>query len=192
MRFERLELAELDGKARDLGEHVMAVSADGLGGPFNLMLRSPEAGQRLMEMLSYFNDKTKVLEPDCRRLVQLVLARRANAAYAWWTHARRAIRAGQFGQDVIDALNRGEMPESLSARQNAVVRFVAELSRSARVSDGTFEEMRRFADDVEIGELVILCGVYTTVAYLLNVSEAGIPAGEVDTLLPLSDPFSQL
>lgn len=192
MRFARLGLDDLSDAARPLAERALAVSADGLGGPFNLMLRSPEMGARLMALLKYFNEETPILDHKCRRLTQLVLARRAGAAYAWWTHARRAVRGGEFSQAVIDALNRGERPTGLEAKQAAVVDFVIELALTAHVSDAAFEALRQQSSEAEIVELMVLCGTYTGIAYLLNVGEVGIPADAENTLLDVADPFAQL
>jgi 4-carboxymuconolactone decarboxylase len=186
-RFRRLELDDLPPEARPLAERVMRVSADGLGGPFNLMLRSPDMGDRLMDMLQYFNDETKLLDPVCRRLAVLVLARRAGARYAWWTHSRRALKAGQLTPETIDALNRGERPAGLTSKQAATVGFVVELTAGG-VSDPTFERLRSMADEAEIVELIVFCGTYTTVAFLLNEGRVPIPEGEKDALLTLDHP----
>ena len=186
-RFRRLEPDDLPDGARPLAERVLRVSSDGLGGPFNLMLRSPAMGGRLMDLLQYFNDETRVLDPVCRRLAVLVLARRAGARYAWWTHSRRALKAGQLAPATIDALNRGQRPQGLAPKQAATVDFVVELTGGG-VSDATFARMRALADEAEIVELIVFCGTYTTVAFLLNEGQVGIPEGETDTLLALDRP----
>lgn len=186
-RFQRLEMADLPADAVPLAERVMRVSADGLGGPFNLMLRSPAMGGRFMDLLQYFNDETKVLDPVCRRLAVLVLARRAGARYAWWTHSRRALKAGQLPSETIDALNRGERPHGLTGKQAATVDFVIDLTAGG-VSDATFERLRGLTSEAEIVELIVFCGTYTTVAFLLNEGEVPIPDGEIDTLMALDRP----
>jgi 4-carboxymuconolactone decarboxylase len=186
-RFSRLEMDDLPPEARPLAERVMRVSADGLGGPFNLMLRSPAMGGRLMDLLQYFNDETKVLDPVCRRLAVLVLARRAGARYAWWTHSRRALKAGQLSPETIDALNRGQRPQGLSVKQAATVDFVIELTGGG-ISEPVFARLRVLASEAEIVELMVFCGTYTTVAFLLNEGQVPIPDGEADTLLTLDRP----
>jgi 4-carboxymuconolactone decarboxylase len=186
-RFRRLEMADLPAEAVPLAQRVMRVSADGLGGPFNLMLRSPAMGGRLMDLLQYFNDETKVLDPVCRRLAVLVLARRAGARYAWWTHSRRALKTGQLSPETLDALNRGERPQGLAEKQAATVDFVIELTGGG-VSGTAFARLRDLADEAEIVELIVFCGTYTTVAFLLNEGEVPVPAGEPDTLMTLDRP----
>ena len=183
MRFSRLTPDDLDDAARVLAERVLQVSADGLGGPFNLMLRSPAMAVRLMAMLTYFNEDTQVLDPLCRRLAVLALAREAGAAYAWWTHRRRALARGEFPPAVIDAINRREVPPGLTAKQAATLAFAGEIARDGRSSDATHAALRAEMGEAEVVELIVLCGTYATVAMLLAEGEVGLPEGEVDTLI---------
>lgn len=181
MRFRRLEVDELTGEAARLARRVMAVSGDGLGGPFNLLLRSPKMGHKMMDLLGYFNDETRTLDPRCRRLAVLVLARAAGATYAWWTHRRRALRLGEFTEVQIDAINDCRMPKDLLPKQAAVWRFVTELIGGG-TTDAAFAALRDETDEAEIVELIVLCGTYTTVAMLLREGQSRLPAGEEDTL----------
>nr|WP_172690444.1 hypothetical protein [Agrobacterium deltaense]ASK48469.1 hypothetical protein [Agrobacterium deltaense] len=189
--LRRLEPDEFPADAQDLVAQILKVSADGVGGPFNLMLRSPEMGRRLMALLSYFNDETQILDPHVRRLAVLVLARRCSARYAWWTHRRRALSAGQFTSAQLDALNRGERPEGLDSRLHATFDFVLSLIAGGP-SDAAVSEALEQLGEVQLVELVALCGTYTTVAYLLKTGDVDLPDGESDTLLPLASPFSEL
>lgn len=190
-RFRRLNPDEFPDEAGDLIEQIMRVSADGIGGPFNMMLRSPAMGRRLMALLAYFNDETKVLQPTSRRLAVLILARRVSARYAWWTHRRRALAGGEFTEAQLDALNRGIKPDDLSPRHAAVFDYVVDLALHGRTSDISLSALRDHLEEDEIVELISLCGTYTTVAYLLNEGDVGLPEGEEDTLIPLENAFAK-
>ncbi|NTF97910.1 carboxymuconolactone decarboxylase family protein [Rhizobium rhizogenes] len=189
--LRRLEPDEFPPEAQDLVAQVLKVSADGVGGPFNLMLRSPEMGRRLMALLSYFNDETQILDPQVRRLAVLMLARRSSARYAWWTHRRRALSAGQFTPAQIDTLNQGARPEGLDAKLDATFDFVLSLIAGGPSDDALSSALRQLGE-TQLVELVALCGTYTTVAYLLKAGNVDLPEGENDTLLPLTAPFSEL
>ncbi len=182
MRFKKLEYKDLDGKAQQLADRVLKVSSDGLGGPFNLLFRSGEMGSRMMDLLAYFNDETEILDPTCRRLTVLMLARNAGAKYAWWSHRRRALMTGQFTESQIDAINQRTKPDGLTPKQGAVADFIKELIAGGS-RDETFKALRAHAEEDEIVELIVLCGTYATVSMLLNEGEVGIPAGEADTLI---------
>ena len=52
-RSPQLTMDLLDDGQRPLGEQIMKVSAVGLGGPYNSLLRSPVLGQRMFDLLHY-------------------------------------------------------------------------------------------------------------------------------------------
>jgi ABC-type sulfate/molybdate transport systems ATPase subunit len=49
-RFIRLGLDGLGMKERALAERILAVSSVGIGGPYNLLLRSPVLGERMFDL----------------------------------------------------------------------------------------------------------------------------------------------
>src|SRR6516164_2956078 len=57
-RFPQLTMDQLDETQKPLGEQIMKVSSVGIGGPYNLLLRSPLLGQRLFDLFYYL--------PRCR------------------------------------------------------------------------------------------------------------------------------
>lgn len=52
-RFAQLEFAELEKSQQALGERILQVSSVGIGGPYNLLLRSPVLGKRMFDLLQY-------------------------------------------------------------------------------------------------------------------------------------------
>lgn len=181
-RFPPLDPQNLPPGSEDVAEKILSVSSDGLGGPFNLLLRSPPMARRFIDLLTYFNEDTQVLDPPCRRLAVLVLSRHAGSSYAWWAHRRRAIANGEFPAEVIDAVNDRRAPGGLTEKQSAVVAFVQDLVEPGLTSRQHFYAVRRHLDDAELAELIAFCGTYTAVALILRESEVGLPEGEVDTL----------
>lgn len=181
-RFPILSPQELPAEASALVQKILSVSSHGLGGPFNLLLRSPAMARHFIDLLTYFNEDTVVLDPLCRRLAVLVVARHAGAGYAWWSHCRRALAHREFPQTVIDAIHAQRQPQGLTDKQAAVVTYVRELVRPGLTSQAAFAGIRRHMADDEIAELIALCGIYSAVALILRESETGVPAGEADTL----------
>jgi 4-carboxymuconolactone decarboxylase len=59
-RFPQLTLEQLNDSQRPLGDEIMKVSSVGLGGPYNPMLRSPDYGQKMYDLLYYLRWKTSV------------------------------------------------------------------------------------------------------------------------------------
>jgi 4-carboxymuconolactone decarboxylase len=52
-RFPQLTQDQLNEQQKPLGDQVMKVSSVGIGGPYNLLLRSPVLGQRLFDLFDY-------------------------------------------------------------------------------------------------------------------------------------------
>lgn len=182
MRFKLEQYEDLQGSAKDLADRVLQVSSDGLGGPFNLLLKSPVAGAIVVDMLDHFNGGFSHVDPLSRRLAVLILARHAGARYAWWTHRVRALKAAQFTQYQIDALNAQHRPEGLDARLTAVFDYVTELTRGTPTSDAAHAALRAQFCEVEVVDLILFCGLYSTIAMLLNEADVALPDGEADTL----------
>ena len=59
-RFPQLTMAQLDERQKPLGDDIMRVSSVGLGGPYNLLLRSPVLGRRMFELFRYLRWETSV------------------------------------------------------------------------------------------------------------------------------------
>ena len=182
MRFELEDYDDLSGEAKALADRALAVSADGIGGPFNVLLKAPASGARIMDLLDHFNGGGSLLDARTRRLAVLILARASGARYAWWTHRRRAVRAGEFTEAQIEAVNAGRMPEGLDARLSRVWDYVRALSRGTPTPADVLSALRDELGEAEVVDLILFCGTYTTVAMILNEADVALPDGEEDTL----------
>ncbi|SLN22638.1 hypothetical protein AQS8620_00616 [Aquimixticola soesokkakensis] len=181
-RFTLDTLADLPPEARPLAQRVLEVSSDGIGGPFNLLLKSPQSGAKIVDLLDHFNGGFSRIDSDSRRLAVLILARSAGARYAWWTHERRAIAAQQFSPDQIAALNNKQRPLGLTPRLNAVFDYVTALNRGTPTPAATLAALQSEMSEAEIVDLILFCGLYTTIALLLNEGDVALPEGAHDSL----------
>jgi 4-carboxymuconolactone decarboxylase len=182
MRFDLERYDGLTGEAKALADRVLKVSSDGIGGPFNLLLKSPESGARIVDLLDHFNGGGSHLDAMTRRLAVLILARAAGARYAWWTHCRRALKAGEFSQGQLDALNAQQRPEGLDGRLMAVFAYVTALTRGTPTPAPVLAALKAQLSEPEVVDLILFCGTYTTIAMILNEADVALPEGEEDTL----------
>ncbi|SPF78163.1 carboxymuconolactone decarboxylase family protein [Pseudoprimorskyibacter insulae] len=183
MRFSKLDYDSLDGTAKDLADRVLKVSADGIGGPFNMLLKSPGSGALIVNLLDHFNGGASHLDGLTRRLAVLILSRATSARYAWWTHCRRALKAGEFRQDQLDALNQFRRPDDLTPRLDAVFDYVTALAKGSPTPAPVLTALKAHLSEAEVVDLILFCGTYTTVAMILNEADVALPEGEVDTLI---------
>lgn len=182
MRFSQQTYDDLDAPARALADRVLAVSADGIGGPFNMLLKSPETGAKIVDLLDHFNGGFSQIDALTRRLAVLILARHAGARYAWWTHQRRALKARELSQSQIDALNHQTRPKGLGTRLDLVYDYVVALTQSTPTPAPTLAALRNVLNEGEVVDLILFCGTYTTIAMILNEADVALPRDEKDTL----------
>lgn len=184
MRFPQLTLDQLGPETRPLAEEIIKVSSSGLGGPYNALLRSPVLADRLKRLLDYLRFGSS-LPKRLNEFAILIQGRLWTAQIEWHVHCPLAIKAG-LAESVAADLREGRRPASMQPDEAVVYDFCMELSTRHKVSDATFERAKDLLTEQQIVDLIAVSGTYVTVAMLLNVSEAGIPAGNPPPLAPLS------
>ena len=186
-RFPQLQVDQLNAAQRPFADQILKVSSIGLSGPYNLMLRSPELGERMFQMLDYLRFHTSVP----RRLNEfaiLIQARLWTAQTEWSAHYPLALKAGLSKADA-DELKEGKRPASMTPDETAVYDFCLEASSRKGVSDATFERARRFLSQQQLVDLTMISGTYATLSMLLNMAQEGMPPGRKPPLKPLLEPL---
>jgi hypothetical protein len=92
-RLSQLTVEQLNAQQKTLADEILKVSSVGLGGPYNLLLRSPELGRRMFALLDYLRFNTSVP----RRLNEfaiLIQARLWTSQVEWLAHYPLALKAG--------------------------------------------------------------------------------------------------
>jgi 4-carboxymuconolactone decarboxylase len=60
VRFPQLTMEQLNPKQAALAQEIVKVSSSGIGGPYNVMLRSPEMATRMFSLMDYLRFNTSV------------------------------------------------------------------------------------------------------------------------------------
>jgi 4-carboxymuconolactone decarboxylase len=147
----------------------------GLTGPFNAWLYSPLVGERAAALGASLR-VDPVLD---RRLIEIAIITTGahwKAEFEWWAHARMAKEFG-VSDEAIAAIAIGEEPPFLAEDERLVYSAAQQLSRSGCCEPATVERCRRTLGDSATVELVILCGYYTLVSYVLNTFNVPLPDG---------------
>jgi 4-carboxymuconolactone decarboxylase len=174
-RFPQLAMEQLSEQQRPLGEAIMKVSSVGLGGPYNLMLRSPVLGQRMFDMFHYLRWETSV-PLKLNEFAILIIARQWRSQVEWLAHAPLAIKAG-LSPDIVAELKASKRPSNMPPEESAVYDFVTELTTGHEVSDETFSRVKTLLGEQQIVDLTAVAGSYITAAMILAMSETGVPPG---------------
>jgi 4-carboxymuconolactone decarboxylase len=172
-RFPQITMDQLDEKQKPLGEQIMKVSSVGLGGPYNLLLRSPVLGQRLFDLFYYLRWQTSV-PTKLNEFAILVIARQWRSQVEWFAHAPIATKAG-LSPDVIAELKTNKRPSNMAEDEAVVYDFVTEIATTQKVSDETFARARRVFNDQQIVDLTSVAGNYVMVAMVLAMAEQSVP-----------------
>jgi 4-carboxymuconolactone decarboxylase len=175
MRFPQLSLDQLSAAQRPLGEEILKVSSVGLGGPYNPLLHSPVLGQRMFDLLHYLRWNTSV-PLHLNEFAILIIGRQWRSQVEWFAHAPLAIKAG-LAPAIVDALKANRRPPDMTPDEAVVYDFVTELSTRHEVADATFDRAKERFSLQQIVDLTATAGTYVTIAMLLAMAQAEVPAG---------------
>jgi 4-carboxymuconolactone decarboxylase len=174
-RFPQLTMDRLDDRQRPLGEQIMKVSAVGLGGPYNSLLRSPVLGQKMFDLLYYLRWQTS-LPLKLNEFAILIIGRQWRSQIEWFAHAPLAIKAG-LSPAIVAELKTNKRPLNMPPEESVVFDFVTELTTRHAVSDEIFNRAKDLLGEQQVVDLTAVAGTYTTIAMILAMAEQGLPPG---------------
>ena len=175
-RFVPADLKTLNAEQQALAGQILKVSSIGLGGPYNPLLRSPEMGRRMFDLLAYLRWKTSVPH-RLNEFAILIVGRAWRSQVEWYSHAPIALKAG-LAQAVIDDLKANRRPTSMQPDEAVVYDFVGELMARHCVSAATFDRAKSVLGEQGVVDLTVVAGTYITVAMLIAVAEETVPPGK--------------
>jgi 4-carboxymuconolactone decarboxylase len=178
-RFKPLDLNRLDPEQNAMIHGILAGSRTSLNGPFNILLRSPDLGNRLQAVGEYLRFKTS-LPHAINEFAIVTVAREWTAQYEFFAHKKLALVAG-VKEDVVDDIAAGRTPK-MTPDQQAVWTFIKELDSTHQVSDSTFDNVKQRFGERGVVDLVTLVGYYHTMSMLMNVDRYPMPPGEATPL----------
>jgi len=181
-RFPQLTLDQLNVYQKPLGEQVMKVSSIGLGGPYNLLLRSPVLGQRMFDLLAYLRWNSSV-PLRLNEFAILIVARQWRSQVEWFAHGPIAVKAG-LAPEIVADLKENRRPASMKDDEAIVYDFVTELTTTHKVADATFERAKRLLGEQQVVDLTTVAGTYLTLAMLLAMAEETVPEGKEPPFKP--------
>jgi 4-carboxymuconolactone decarboxylase len=182
-RFKPLTYAEMTPAQKTMTNHLLAGERRGMGGPFNVLLRSPEMG----DLAATFGASMRFHSSIAGKLNEMAIiitARYWTAQYEWNAHKRAALAAG-LSPAIVDAIAAGKRPASLQPDEAAVYTFCTELLNTKQVSDATFAAAKNAVGERGIVDLIGVMGWYQMVSMALNVDRYPLGPGVQAELKPL-------
>jgi 4-carboxymuconolactone decarboxylase len=181
-RFPQLTMEQLNPQQRVLADEIVKYSSVGIGGPYNIMLRSPVFLRKMLDLLEYLRWKTS-LPLHLNEFAILIVGRRWRSQVEWYAHAPIAMKAG-LSEKIIADLKQKKRPEGMKDDEAIVYDFCTELASNHAVSDETFARTKRVLGEQQVVDLVAVSGTYVTIAMLLSVAEAMPPEGKEPPFKP--------
>jgi 4-carboxymuconolactone decarboxylase len=146
-----------------------------MSGPFAVYLHSPSFGELAQKLGGHVRFKTSV-PPRLSEFAILVTAQQWKAQYEWAMHAPMAEKQG-VKMDTIRDIQAGRRPKKAPRDELAVYDFAKELYADKRVSQPSYNRLRKVLGDAGTVELVGILGYYAMVSMTLNTFRVPLPDG---------------
>jgi 4-carboxymuconolactone decarboxylase len=167
---------ELPSEGQSAFDHIMA-SRGHLGGPFTVLVHSPELGKRVSDVGAYVRFESG-LPDNLRTIAVMCVARSFNCRFEWAGWTKQAREAG-VSEDIITAIRDRRHPEGLSPDEELVVSYGMQLlSPKHRADQATYDAVvKRFGTKGAI-DLTMNFGYFAMLSFTLNAFEVDVPEGE--------------
>jgi len=175
-RFPQITLEQLPTDAQPLGREIIAISSVGLGGPYNVMLRSPVFADRMKRLLDYLRFNTS-LPTRLNEFAIIIQGKVWRSQVEWYAHYPLALKAG-LPQQVADDLKAGIRPANMKPDEAVVYDVSMEMINNHQISDALFQKAKAILGEQQLVDLVAVSGTYVTVAMLLALGQEMPPAGK--------------
>jgi 4-carboxymuconolactone decarboxylase len=182
-RFKPLTWDEMNPAQRKMVEDLVSGPRSGAGGPFNVLLRSPEMGniaQKFGASMRFNADMPRKLN----EMAIIITGRYWTAQYEWYAHKRAALAAG-LSPAIVEAIQNGRRPTGMSKEEDAVYTFCTEVLNTKHVSDATFLAAKNAFGEKGVVDLMGVMSWYQMVSMLLNVDRYPMPDGVQPELKPI-------
>jgi 4-carboxymuconolactone decarboxylase len=172
-RFPQPSMEQLNPEQQAVAAEVMKQSSAGLGGPYGMLIKSPELLKRYLLMTDYLRQKTS-LPHRLNEMAILLEARIWDAQYEWWAHEPLARKAG-LSDAIIEDIRAGKRPASMQPDEAIVYEVVTELLNKRQLPDDAFGRARQILGEQQVVDLVAVTGFYVMVSSVIIAGRIAIP-----------------
>lgn len=162
---ERHEVASEHGDIFD----SIAASRGRVGGPFSVLLNSPEVAGRAAHLGAYLRFES-ILPDAHKELAIITAAREFDCEYEWGAHEVLARKAG-VRDEAIDVVANKRDVTGLNEDEALIVSYGREILTDHRVSKATYDAAMAKYGEQGVTELTATFGYYCMLACALNAFE---------------------
>jgi 4-carboxymuconolactone decarboxylase len=186
-RFSEYSYEQLDDKQKAVADVMKQKTLSGIGGPNNVLLRSPSFADNIMRMSDYLRYNSSVPR-RLNELAILLVARHWNSQFEWALHVPAALKAG-LAEALVNDLAEGRRPAVMQPDESIVYDFVTDLLTNQAVRDVVFAKAKTSLGEQRVVDLIGVTGFYVMLAMVLNTAEIPVPpaaAAKVKPFKPMS------
>jgi 4-carboxymuconolactone decarboxylase len=174
-RFPQPAMEQLTPEQQVVAAEVLKQSSAGLGGPYGMLIKSPELLKRYLTMTEYLRQKTS-LPHRLNEMAILLEARIWDAQYEWWAHEPLARKAG-LSDAIIADIREGKRPASMQPDEAVVYDVVTQLLNKKQLPDDTFGRATQILGEQQTIDLIAVTGFYVMVSAVVIGGRIAIPNG---------------
>lgn len=171
-RFPPLSLDEMTPRQKEMADYILATRGSLRG--FEMLLRSPELGDRMQRVGEYIRYKNTVPQVLVEIAILLV-AKTLNSKFEWYEHERISAKLG-LNRTIVEAIGRGERPP-LTDDEAAVYDFALEVLETRHASDQIYKRVVDRFGEAGVVDLSCTIGYYCAYAFILNIGRYQLPPG---------------
>jgi 4-carboxymuconolactone decarboxylase len=174
-RFSPLTAGNMTPEQKRVAEAIQSGPRQGLRGPFNALLRSPDLGDRVQKVGEYIRFRSSI-PARLNELAILIVARKWTAQFEWYAHHQFAMKAG-LDPAVAAAIAEGRRPDRMQDDEEVVYAFCTELLETTQLTDATFAATVKLFGEQGVIDLIGALGYYSMVSMILNTDRYPLPEG---------------
>ncbi len=174
-RFPSVTMEQLTPEQQAVAAEVLKQSSAGLGGPYGMLIKSPELLKRYLMMTEYLRQKTS-LPHRLNEMAILLEARIWDAQYEWWAHEPLARKAG-LSDAIIADIRDGKRPGAMQPDEAVVYDVVTQLLNKKQLPDETFGRATKILGEQPTIDLIAVTGFYVMVSAVVIGGRIAIPNG---------------
>ena len=160
--LNREDLPEAD---REVFDRLVEERKTPVGNIFRMLAHTPKLLRRFLALGGELRNGT-ALDPTLRELALMTVGRLTGAEYEFTHHWNLALRVG-VSREQLEHLDEFETSSLFNDQERLVMRYALEATMNVRVSDATFEALRKSLDTRRLMELVQNVAFYNMVVRIL-------------------------
>jgi 4-carboxymuconolactone decarboxylase len=174
-RFPPLKWDQMTPEQKKMVEAILAGDRSTLGGPFNVLLRSPEMGTLAAQMGGLMRFHSSI-PSKLNEMAIIITARHWTSQYEWYVHRQAAAQAG-LAEAKIKAIAEGRRPEGMDTDEQLVYTFCTEMLETKQLGDVTFNAVKARWGERGMVDLIGVMSWYQMVSMSLNADRYPLPDG---------------